>query len=301
MAKVPGFRMLVLTALLGCSSLFGSAPAKVWIDTTPACTYAVQGWSDDLLGYIASGDGSGSFDFDPEDEPRTALSGAYDPADGAFDWQVNFDGDYFLDRVDVEGEGTVYHDGDLDLLWTSTTRDVLDQVFTSHERRVREGCDVTWVTWDDGAEDAALRFDGRYQDDATFEWTADYPGYDWRGSIWSDASSQDIIEAEDGSYDYRTDTFADGTQETGFAVDCYDGLRCKGEGERDFDGTSSQSFDVYDGADVVAHIEAEFGYDGDGTQVIAYTDGDTVSCTFDVSDDLSSCSYRCDDGSRGQC
>jgi len=286
--------MLLLGSLLACTDY----PAENWVDSKPTCGEAVHEWSDDLLGYIAQGDGSGSFDFDPPDAARSSIKGAYDSATGDFSWVVNYDGDYFLDRQDAEGFGTVYHNGDLDLLWSVTTRDVLDRSSTTWERLVREGCDVTRTTWEDGDEAESFRTEGSFEDDSTYAWNADVEGYDWRGTAWSDGSWRELIEAADNSYDYRTDGFEDGHEESSFNVACYDGLRCAGTGDLAFDGITRQTFEVRDGADKIADVETEFAYDGAGTQVVRYSGGPT--CTYTLTAD-EACSYRCDDGDRGSC
>ena len=286
---------MLLALVLAC----GPQPAKNWIDSAPTCAYTVQDWSDDLLMYIAQGDGSGAFSFDPQDEPRTSLEGEYDATSGDFEWSVNFDGDYFLDAVSAEGYGTVYHDGDLDLLWQQVTRDVLDATSTDWVRLERYGCEVERLSWADGSDDV-FRVEGEYEDDTSFSWSADVPGYDWRGTMWSDATSRELIEADDGTYDYRTDTFADGTTESSFNLGCYDAYTCVGEGETDFDGGSAQRFDVLDGGDLVASIVTAFDYAGNGTQTFTYPNGDVVSCDFTIASS-GACSYRCDDGDRGSC
>src|SRR4051812_11062603 len=99
--------LLGLLLLPGCSS---------WIDQESGCGFAVYSWSDDLLAHILTGDGSGAFDYDPDDTPRNDIKGMYDPANGDYDWSESYANSYYIKHTDVSGFGTVYHNGNLDLL-----------------------------------------------------------------------------------------------------------------------------------------------------------------------------------------
>lgn len=288
---------MLLSLMLACSSLFGGKTQ--WVDATPACEADIYGWSDDLAMYLSQGEGDGAFDFDPDDTPRTGLGGVYDPTTGDYAYRIGFDNDYFLTSGRVEGYGTVYHNGDLDLLQSTVVKDALDVQTTRWSRIRREGCEVEEVSWVEGAESEALVEEGTFEDDATYAWEIALEGYDWRGRRFDDLTGDESIEADDGSYRYDTETYPDGTSRSDFDLDCYDTYRCAGDGTTRFDGGYSQSFEVKDGADVVANVSLDFAYDGSGTQVIDYGDGNVVNCTYTV--DAGACSYRCDDGDSGAC
>jgi hypothetical protein len=281
--------MLAL-ALLGCN---------VWFDEAATCQYNVYDWSDDVTAHILRGSGDGTFSYDPDDDPRTGLEGWYDPASGDFAWDVSYDGDYYLESAEVEGYGTAYHNGDLDVLFETVVTDILDVETTTWTRAKREGCDMIVSTWADGAEDEAVVAEGSYEDDDTYKWEIGYAGYEWRGSFRRNQSRTETIDADDGSYFVSTTYQADGVVESERETDCYDGLFCVGTTEVRFGGTELGDIEVFDGDTSVATVTWEFQYDGDGTQTIDYVDGDTVTCDFEV--DGSDCTYSCDDGSDGSC
>jgi hypothetical protein len=283
--------MLAL-ALIGCN---------VWFDGAPTCEYDVYDWSDDVTAHILAGDGSGSFSYDPADDPRTRIDGDYDPSTGDFAWKASYDDDYWLSSARVEGYGTAYHNGNLDVLFETVTTDVLDQQSSTWTRMHRRGCQMSMSWWADGAEDDALVASGAYEDDDAFQWVMDYAGYDWRGSWRRNQSRTEVIDADDGSYFVSTVTQADGLVLSDLEVDCYDGYFCEGATELSFSGTELGEVEVFDGngGDRVATVSWSFQYDGDGEQTIAYDGGDTVTCTYQVDGD--DCSYDCDDGSGGSC
>jgi hypothetical protein len=281
--------MLAL-ALLGCN---------VWFDEAATCSYNVYDWSDDVTAHILQGSGDGTFSYDPADEPRSGVEGWYDPSNGDFAWDVAYDGDYYLASAEVEGYGTAYHNGDLDVLFETVVTDILDVESRMWTRAKREGCDMTVSTWADGAEDEALVSVGSYEDDDTYKWEIDYPGYDWRGAFRRNQSRTEVIDADDGSYFTSTTYQADGLVETELESDCYDGYFCVGTTELRFRGTEVGDIEVFDGDTSVATVIWEFKYDGDGSQTIDYAEGDTVTCEYEV--DGSDCSYSCDDGSDGSC
>jgi hypothetical protein len=277
-------------ALLGCN---------VWFDETPTCAYDVYEWSDDVTAHILTGDGSGSFSYDPDDDPRVEIRGSYDPSSGDFSWTESFGKDFYLDEVEVEGFGTAYHNGDVDVIFERAQTDMLDAVTREWRRVRRQGCDMAVASWADGAEDEAVTASGSYPDDDNFQWTIDYAGYDWRGSLRRSQARTEVIDADDGSYFVSTIWQADGVTSSELEVDCYDAYFCVGTTERGFFGVERGDIDVLDGDDLLATITWELDYEGEGSQTIAYADGETVSCSYDVSD--GACTYECDDGSGGDC
>ncbi|MFN7145595.1 MAG: hypothetical protein ACK4YP_17600 [Myxococcota bacterium] len=281
--------MIFALTLLGCAT---------WIDQEPACDQDVYHWSDDLLAYVLTGDGSGEFSLDPADEPRTSVEGGYDPTDGEFSWTEDYDPGFYLETAEVDGFGTVFHNGNLDLLYTRSVRDMLDDVYDTVFRVQRTGCDMTIATWGaDGSVDDAFVMEGSYKQSEVFEWEADFPGYAWRGSMRDTLLRTQQIEADDGSYWSFTTTKPSGesTEEwTGVCGDYY----CEGQSVRNFDGTRDESYEAYDGDELVATITGEFEYDGSGEQVIAYVGGPECVFSYDADGD---CSYECDDDTDGSC
>ncbi len=283
--------MIFALTLLGCTT---------WIDQEPACEQDVYYWSDDLLAHVLTGDGSGEFDYDPEDEPRTGIRGDYDPADGDFAWRESFDDGYFLDEAQVDGFGTAYHNGNLDLLFTRTVTDILEDTWSTVYRVQRSGCAMTIATWDAdaGSVDDALVMQGVYADESVWEWEAEVTGASYRGSLRKNLLRTEQIEADDGSYWYFTTAKPDGETTTEFTSSCGDNLYCEGGYTQHFDGSRDESYEAFDGDELVATVEGEYDYDGSGTQTVSYVGGDECTFAYDADGE---CTYECSDGTDGSC
>ncbi|MDP2307850.1 MAG: hypothetical protein Q8P18_17625 [Pseudomonadota bacterium] len=282
--------MLIALTLLGCSA---------WIDQEPACDQDIYYWSDDLLAFVLTGDGSGDFEFDPEDTPRTEVAGSYDPDNGDSEWVAKYDADYYIRRTEAEGFGTVFHNGNLDLLFTETVTDMLGDVFETDYRVQRTGCDMTIASWDSsGNVDDAFVMAGSYSEDSVWSWEADFPGYSYTGSLRQNLNRTSLIEAEDGSYWAFTTAKPDGETTQDWTGDCGDGLTCEGTSTRHFDGTLESSLTAFDGEDEYAESVGSFEYDGSGVETITYVGGATCDFTYQADGD---CEYECDDGEDGDC
>lgn len=282
--------MIIALTLLGCTA---------WIDQEPACDQDVYYWSDDLLAYVLAGDGSGDFELDPVDEPRTEVDGGYDPDNGDFSWVSKYDEDFYLRKAEADGFGTVFHNGNLDLLYTQTVTDMLGDVLSTMFRVQRTGCDMTIATWDaDGDVEDALVMAGSYDDGDVWSWSVDYPGYTWTGALRPTLLRTSTIDADDGSYFAFTSEKPTGETTQEWSGDCYDGFNCEGESTRNFDGTFDAVVSVFDGEELYAEITGIYDYDTSGTQTIAYVGGPTCEYVYEADD---SCTYECDDGDDGAC
>jgi hypothetical protein len=284
--------MLVLISLFGCSA---------WIDQEPACDQDVYAWSDDLLAYVLTGDGSGEFDLEPEDDYRDAIEGDYSPNTGDFAWETDYASGYYLVRQAVTGFGTVYHNGDLDLLYTSTITDMLGDSWANKYRVQRSGCDMTIGAWDAEAdiETAAIQ-EGSYADDSVWSWAVAGSGFSWTGSLRDDLTRTQIYELDDGSAWSLTSAQADGTTnlQSNFACDDY---YCEQVATRGFDGGFDGTLDVYDGDDLYYDSAYNYNYDGSGVETQTYyVDGDEVVCEFTIEAN-GACEYDCDNGEGGDC
>lgn len=247
---------LAFALLAGCTS---------WIDQEADCEYLVYDWSDDLLGYILQGDGSGSFEFDPIDGPREEISGEYDPSNGDYEYDVSYD-DYWLDEAHVEGFGTVFHNGNLDLRHNISYKDVLGDTWSLVNRIQRNECEMRLATWADGAEDDAYTMVGSFEDDETFEWEVEVTDATYIGG-WSDDLSEWTFY-DDGSYRSESETDAE-------------------EGETAYTYSYASGQDTYEGS-------ARFNADGSWVGSVAFGDGTTCTYRADYGQD---CTYTCDDGS----
>jgi hypothetical protein len=281
--------MLFALTLLGCSA---------WIDQEPACGQDIYVWSDDLLAFVLTGNGSGEFDFDPDDEPRTGVVGEYDALDGDFDWATQYDGGYYLRRATAEGFGTAFHNGNLDLLYTEEVTDMLGDAVSTVHRVQRTECDMTIATWDaEGSADDAFVMSGSYSDDSVWSWTAEDAGYSYTGSLRQNLSRSSQVDADDGSYSAFTSSKPDGETTQTWSGVCSE-LECEGETTRHFDGTLDATASYFDGDELYAESVGAYAYDGSGVETITYVGGPTCDYTTDEAGD---CSYECDDGTDGNC
>lgn len=280
--------MLFALTLLGCSA---------WIDQEAACDQDVYYWSDDLLAYIMEGDGSGEFEFDPVDTPRTNLMGIYAAEDGDFAWVASYDQGYYLRKSEVQGFGTVFHNGNLDLLFTETVTDMLGDVFVSEHRVQRTGCNMTVASWpEDGSVDDAILMEGSYQGGSKWAWAFESGGYDYSGELRSDLTRTTVIEGDD--YDYETVAGPDGITTGEFDIPCGDTFTCEGTSTRNFDGSLDEHYQVLDDGDDYAEVTTELDYDGSGVITYEFEDGPTCEYTYDEDGD---CEYECDDDTDGDC
>ncbi|MFZ5481277.1 MAG: hypothetical protein ACOZNI_31245 [Myxococcota bacterium] len=262
---------MIALLLVGCSS---------WIDQQPACEYDIYDWSDDLLSHVLTGDGSGAFDYDPADVPRNGVAGEYDPDSGDFSWSESYAENYWIDDAEVEGYGTVFHSGDLDLLFTTTVTDMLGETWSQITRVQRSSCDMSMATYAEGGEDAAFVMDGSYDDDSAWLWFAESGGYEYRGALRKNLSRSVTIEA-DGLY-WFSNTTPEGNTTYEATGGCPFGSRlwCEAEWTFQFDGGS-------DGT-IVA-------YDGEGGSVDR-----TCTWIYDYGE-ASDCEMECDDGTTPAC
>lgn len=282
--------MIFALTLLGCSA---------WIDQEPACDQDIYYWSDDLLAHILTGDGSGEFEYDPEDTPRTNLMGIYDPEDGDFAWVSSFDQGYYLRKSEVRGFGTAFHDGDLDLLFTDVVTDMLGDVVTTNYRVQRTGCDMTVATWpeDYDIEDGVV-MEGSYRGGSAWEWEVDLDGYSYTGELRDDLTRTSVIEGEDDEYLFETIAGPDGESASEFGIPCGDGYFCEGTAARRFDGSTEEAYRIYLDGDRYANVSSELDYSGAGVVVYEFEDGPTCEYTYDDDGD---CEYECDDDTDGRC
>lgn len=283
-------RFLPLLVLVGCSS---------WIDQPPACELDVYEWSDDLLAHILQGKGGGGFAYDPVDVPRQNIGGSYDVETGDFSWSVDYVNDYWLVGTAVEGYGTAYHDGDLDILFTETHEDVLDDSWTTTWRVKREGCNMTMEGIAEGASSGLVR-EGRYQDDDSYSWSAEDNNYTYSGGMRRNLSRTVGIEAKDGSYSEYGTYKPEGDADIAWSGECYDtGYSCEATQHQRFDGGYDGDTTIFDNrGDEFARIREDYAYDGSGTSHWVFSDGTECDVNVDTDDN---CTYSCSDGSDGRC
>lgn len=283
---------MIALLLVGCSS---------WIDQPPACSYDCYDWSDDLLAHILTGPGDGSFDYDPVDVPRQRIAGDYKLGSGEFYWDVTYAEAYYVDSTHVDGYGTAYHNGNLDILYSETSIDMLGDEFVTWNRVVRDGCAMRIQTWSEDDQSDLIDAVGEYDSDDSYHWSYEIDGYEYSGGFRRNLSRTWNVSNEDNTYVVAYTYKPDGTGEGDLEYPCQlggDPYSCRDAQKLRFDGGTEGTLEVADGADVYVAIDYDYAYDGEGSEHWEFSDGTT--CDLDVGAD-GSCQYACSDGSNGDC
>lgn len=286
--------------LAGCELLGGSSGSGgSWIDQTPSCDADPYDWSNDLITFLQTGSGDGSFDLDPDDAPRAAITGSYDADDGEFAYEIGYADGYFLTSGQVEdGFGTAWHNGDLDVQYVLRIEDKLEDKQAVAIRVERVGCDEARWAWDPDADEPVFsELEGTYSADM-FEWSQKVDDASFTGSLAPDGTSIQRYEQDGNDYDETLTTRPDGTVEREFRIK-QNSLVYEGEGLQNFDGTSISSYEISEDGEKLCEVETEYEYDGDGKEQWTCGD-DEFECETDTKSD-GSCIYECDDGQSGSC
>lgn len=268
-----------------------------------ACSAEPWDWYGDPVTYLLEADEDGDFELDPPAAYITGIDGSYDYEDGDLEWSTSYVSDFTTVSAETSGYGTVFDDGDLDLLLKTVAEDVLGVVVASRVRYERSGCSATMKTWE-------------IEPDEDLDSTPGEDPFTWTYEIESD----DLVSAEatDSGWSYRrvwksdqTITTSGSSAETTYeAVSQGDGTRTAWQesSDGDYDSRVEQSTTVsgltsvysqvwYSGTSTLAQeCEYDVTYAGVGSGTCSFdNNGGTIEC--DLSFDQSSCVLEC--GSAG--
>jgi len=268
-------------------------------------------------------DNKGSFDFDPVSKANSRRRGSYSLKSGDLNWVDSYQGAHWMDERKVDGYGTIYDNGNLDLLVKVTYSDVLDDEWAELIRVERYRCECDMV---------------RYEFDP--DWTVDDPPAAsahteyWAAEIKSDTKVTMYGEYSDGGakmvynrettdkvyykdeWDYgdggtvgETRMRYDGTGEGSWSqwgdawgLD-YDYLT---DEEFYFDGSQLRTSDIFEAGSstLLAHYSILYQYDGSATgDYEEYNAAGNVSLSCDVTMDAggANCTLTCDNGHDYDC
>jgi hypothetical protein len=290
---------MVLLLLAGCELFGGGAADGAWIDQTPACDADPYAWSDDLLSFVLAGPGNGTFEFDPDDLPRTGIDGAYSAQNGTFGYSVSFDEDYFLHSAETDGGvGTAWHNGDLDIEYTWIVTDKRDEVTKTGVRVERQGCDQTEWTWDATSEAPIYTELSGTWTEGGFEWSIASDEATWTGERRPDLGESQSYEANNGNDTETIESSPDGTVDREWTIK-ERASTYEGTDHTNFDGSWERSYKIVINGETYCRVDGAYEYSGDGTE--DWDCGDTeYSCEIDQKDD-GSCTRSCDNGQDGAC
>lgn len=298
--------LLLALTTLACSP--GKTGGEHYFDDW-ACEYEPWGWYDDPVQAVLESDDDGDFDYDPPSELVTSRAGSYDFEDGDIGWSSGYLDGYFGVIGEVEGYGTVYDNGDVDLLYLSTFEDVLGEVSYTRIRAERQDCSATSKSW---VVDAGDALETTPSDDP-FEWTYEIvdddrveahteftdSGEDWVYDrvFTSDMKTVTTFEMSSGDAYGETTAYGDGTATAtqallGDDIDYFYEIDSRLDGSRTIVNTG-----FYAGtSDQYSQCDYDLSYEGEGGGECSFeVEGDTWTC--DITITTSDCELDC--GSNG--
>lgn len=106
----------------------------------PSCDVDVTRFTRDVTFHVLQGDGSGAFDYPTGLGVIGSVAGSYDPVSGDFSWSEAGAEGSTLASASVTGYGYAQENGDLDVIGTRVTTDILEVEQETQFRVERTGC-----------------------------------------------------------------------------------------------------------------------------------------------------------------
>lgn len=111
-----------------------------FVFTDPSCGEQVPELARSLTYHLVQTGDDGTFDYAPVGSVISNVAGSYDLLTGDFSWTETGTEHSWIEEVAVEGYGYAQRNGDLDLIGTRSTTDILDVVEEQQFRIERTGC-----------------------------------------------------------------------------------------------------------------------------------------------------------------
>jgi hypothetical protein len=248
------------------------------------CEQPFLDWTGGLTFHVLQGNGDGAFDYVPVDPRIAGIDGYYDLKTGEFWWWTTYaeDAHRSLDRV--EGTGTIWPDGDMDLGYTTETEWADGTRDTTAVRDQRLGCDVSIRRED---EQGLTRFEYGAYDASGYAYRRDWTigadrlssnGYLENGLVWTESLD---FASEQLQMSFEETGEPDGHHRHDF-VESFEGWTFAGAYERWLDGTTHYLYDATDPSGELVGWDVQLDAAGFGTG--SWTLGDTV-CDTAISQD----------------
>ncbi len=281
---------IVLVSLLG--------GCRGFIDRQTTCGFDVYDWWPGLATHVNQ-DRDAIFDYEPEDEPQSRVSGSYDPSPGSGEFQyfVEYDDGYFLEKSLSTGYGTVYTGGDLDVLYETTTRDALGEDVRTRVREKRHQCSGLKKFTDLDTDEAwVLNYDIISDDEVMSEVNIDEgsSSYSLRRSEKSDYSTVDTVTTESGDFSSQSilTEWVTGVQENNWSQED-SSETIAGTTIRYFDGSEESEYTWEMDGESDIEVSSQYTYEGVGSTLYEFEDGSTCQVVVDETLD---CTYECSQG-----
>jgi len=155
------------STVLACALVVGACgPTFKLKEKKLTCSEPFHAWAGGLVAHVNQGNGNGEFDYDPLDERIDRIAGAYDLKTGDFFWDEEFDEDAYIEKNEIDGYGTIWNDGDLDIEYDVTAELRNDTEYDYRVRQQRLGCEMeTWVEQEiDDQPDPTEVWEGEFTD-----------------------------------------------------------------------------------------------------------------------------------------
>ena len=296
MQRAPLALLFLLLPLAGCRGGY--------LDRQKTCEHDVYDWTGGLSYYLNS-DRDPAFDISPSEDYIGQITGSYDPSanSGEFGWKTTYADGYYLLTDHVEGFGTVYFGGDLDILYSKTTVDTLDNDWTVMIREKRAGCRGERELAYPGSENS--RFTSyEYVSSDRMVYDASYEAQGF--SIQVDGTFESNLNNRYTEYYTAGDTerisevvaLPAGTQREDWEQVSAD-YQWSGTEERRFNGGWVSDYEVGErGGDFYARVIIDFNYDGSGLGTVEYYGDDY--CVIEIKRS-GQCTLDCESGYQGSC
>lgn len=291
------------------------------------CPYDPHDWydADNATYTLLEADFSGAkahIDFDPVGQPNSRRKGSYDLNEGDLAWVDSYQSAHWLEERKVEGYGTIYDNGNLDLLVKVSWRDVLAQTWAELLRIERYRCEGNVTRY---AFDPDWTINQAPASNAFTEYWASEIKSDKKVTLYGEYSSggdkmvmertcTDKVQSEtefdyaDGAYVGTTKMRYDGTGERNwsqFGAAFGSDYDYHGDDEYYFDGSSLQEYGVYTkNTDTLTGFwSLLYQYDGSAQgSYTGYNAAGNPSLECDVTMTANgNCQAACDDGQTYNC
>ncbi len=158
-------------------------------------------WGGGLVAHVDAGKGNGEFSYAPADPLLEWVEGAYDLKTGDFSYVNDYVPDSYRAYDQVDGFGTIWRDGDLDLLYTVEAVTDEDDTFTYDVREQRLGCEMErWVFLTDGIDE-----DDEDAEVPTEVWVGEFTDgvyeYEHRFGLYGEVMVAEGVTEPDGTYE----------------------------------------------------------------------------------------------------
>jgi hypothetical protein len=293
--------------LVGCPSGPGSS-----LGEDLACEFDPHDWNDNAFAALLQAD-DGVFSYDPIGDAVIERTGSYDFETGDYESTSTYADEHPYVTIASEGYGTIYDNGDLDLIAKSTYEDVLGEIWAQQVRTKREGCTGSYTQTELDVDAPVDAQPDEWAD--TYEWTTtivsdtqvdyhaerneEYGLYVTDRSVTPDYAYQGSFDYADGAYAGTMSMLWDGSgtttwEQQGATFDSdYDYV---GVDEHYLNGSRLTDYDVYAGGStsIEAEVELLWLYDGSatGTYVI-HQSGSEISCEVTITEGGETCTMYC--------